>query len=95
MCGPRCFGSYLGLYERSTLDKVDIPEISTKLEAVQKEIDWTQEYIGKCEKFSHPVEIKHEVIETIYRHGRENQVSVNNLYEKWKGSWRLDQIGNE
>jgi hypothetical protein len=40
MCGPRCFGSYLGLYERNTLSQLDIPEISSKLEAVQQEIDW-------------------------------------------------------
>jgi hypothetical protein len=92
MCGPRCFGSYLGLYERNTLSQLDIPEISSKIEAVQQEIDWTQNYISKCEKFSHPIKIEHEVIETIYRHGRENQVSVNKLYEKWKGTWRTDQI---
>lgn len=92
MCSPRCLGSYLGLYERQTLDKLDIPEVLSKAEAVRLEIDWTQDYIGKCDKFSHPVEIKHEVIETIYRHGRENQVSVNKLYEKWKGTWRPDQI---
>jgi hypothetical protein len=92
MCGPRCFGSYLGLYERKTLGQLDIPEISSKLEAVQQEIDWTQNYIGKCDNFSHPIKIEHEVIETIYKHGRENQVSVNKLYEKWKGTWRTDQI---
>lgn len=92
MCGPRCFGSYLGLYERETLDKLDIPEISSKIEAVQYEIDWTQKYIKKCKKFSHPIQIEHQIIETIYKHGRENQVSVNKLYEKWKGTWRTDQI---
>lgn len=95
MCGPRCFGSYLGLYERQTLDKLEIPQVSTKSEAVQQEIDWTQNYISKCEKFSHPVQIEHQVIETIYRHGRENQVSVNKLYEKWKGTWRTDQIKDD
>lgn len=92
MCGPRCLGSYLGLYERDTLSQLDIPKISSKLESVQQEIDWTQNYISKCHKFSHPIKIEHEVIETIYKHGRENQVSVNKLYEKWKGTWRTDQI---
>jgi diaminopimelate epimerase len=95
MCGPRCFGSYLGLYERKTLDQLDIPVVNGKLESVRYEIEWTQEYINKCEKFSHPINIEHQVIETIYKHGRENQVSVNKLYEKWKGTWSTDQIREE
>jgi hypothetical protein len=94
-CVPGCLGSYLGLYERKTLEKLSIPEISTKREAVQYEVDWTREYISQCEKFSHPVHIENQVVETIYRHGRENQVSVNKLYEKWKGTWTTHMIRDD
>lgn len=93
MCTPQCLGSYLGLYERHILDQLDIPVVSGKIESIEYETKWTRQYINQCEKFSHPVNIEHKIIETIHRHGRENQVSVNNLYEKWKGTWREDQVG--
>jgi len=92
MCGPRHFGSYLGLYERETLNQLDIPEVKSKMESVQYEVSWTEKYFKLCKTVSHPVEIKHQVVETIFKHGRENQVSINKLYEKWKGTWRHDQI---
>jgi hypothetical protein len=92
MCAPRCFGSYMGLYEKQTLDKIDIPSITTKRDAVKYEIDWTQEYIKACGQIFHPVHLKHQVTETLYRYGRENQVLVNILYEKWKGTWDTSMI---
>lgn len=87
MCDPSHMGSYIGLYERKTLDKIDIPVINKKSEAIRYEIEWNQKYIAACEKFSHPIDIKHETIFTVMRNGRENMVYVNELYEKWKGDW--------
>jgi hypothetical protein len=84
---PSCLGSYMGVYERSVLSRLDIPEISTKEESIFFEIDWTQKYIALCENFSHPVSIVHKEIETVRKFGRENLLYVNQYYEKWKGDW--------
>ena len=42
---PACLGSYMGVYERSVLSKIDIPVIYTKEESIFFEIEWTQRYI--------------------------------------------------
>ena len=87
MCDPSHMGSYLGLYERKILDRIDIPIISKKSESISNEIEWTKRYIEACDHFSHPVDLKHETIFTVMRNGRENMLYVNDLYEKWKGDW--------
>ena len=86
---PRCLGSYLGIYEREILDKVEIPEVTTKEESIRQEIEWTAKYKAQCEVFNHPQpSIEHTQVHTVYRHGRQNLLYVNRLYEKWKGTWR-------
>lgn len=87
MCDPDHFGSYLGLYERSVLEKVGIPDALTKADAIKYEWEWTKDYVAACDNFSHPIDINHQIVYTVYKHGRENMVYVNDLYEKWKGDW--------
>lgn len=88
---PSCFGSYLGLYERSSLEKLSIPKVLDKEESIFYEIDWTRNYVHACgghNRVRHPDYIRHQIIETVWRHGRVNRLYVNPLYEKWKGTWR-------
>ena len=87
MCEPRCLGSYLGLYERKVLDRCGIATAETKKDAIRFEVEWTAHYIAHCDSFTHPVPIHHQMSQTVMRHGRENLLYVNDLYEKWKGDW--------
>jgi hypothetical protein len=84
---PACMGSYMGVYERSVLSKIKIPDISTKKESIFYEVEWTKKYIASCESFSHPLIVAHKEIETVRKFGRENLLYVNQYYEKWKGDW--------
>ena len=92
---PACLGSYMGVYERSVLSKIDIPVIYTKEESIFFEIEWTQRYIKLCENFSHPISIVHKELETVRKFGRENLLYVNQYYEKWKGDWGVPVSNHE
>lgn len=86
---PECLGSYLGLYERKTLDKIDFPEVNDKEESIRQEIHWTGRYKSLCEEFHHPTPpIEHYKVFTVLKHGRPNLLYINQFYEKWKGTWR-------
>jgi len=87
MCDPDHYGSYLGLYERSVLDKVGIPVANTKSDAIKYEWEWTKKYAAACSNFDHPLNLNHQIVYTVYKHGRDNMLYVNDLYEKWKGDW--------
>lgn len=87
MCEPDHFGSYLGLYERSVLNKINIPNAKNKKDSIKFECDWTREYVNACTNLDHPINISHQTIYTVKKHGRENLLYVNDLYEKWKGDW--------
>lgn len=92
---PACLGSYMGVYERSVLSKIEIPVIHTKEESIYYEIEWTQKYIEVCENFSHPIPIVHKELETVRKFGRENLLYVNQYYEKWKGDWGIPVSNHE
>jgi hypothetical protein len=86
---PQCFGSYLGIYERKILEKINIPEVKTKEEAIFQEINWTSQYVASCDHLYHPnPPIQHHIVETVVKNGRENLFYLNRFYEKWKGTWR-------
>jgi hypothetical protein len=89
-----CLNGYLGVYERSTLNTLEIPEVRNKREAVHYEHHWTWEYIQHCEVFSHPISKNVTQIETLFKHGRANQVTVTPLLEKWKGTWTPSMIND-
>lgn len=87
---PQCFGSYLGIYERKVLDRIEIPDIPTKDESIIHEIRWTQQYKAACDHLYHPnPAIEHHIVQTVMKHGRENLFYLNRFYEKWKGTWIL------
>ena len=92
---PSCLGSYMGVYERKVLSRIEIPKIDTKEESIFHEIDWTKKYIAQCESFSHPVTIEHKEVETVRKFGRENLLYINQYYEKWKGDWGVPVLNFE
>lgn len=87
MCDPGCYGSYLGVYERSVLSKIDIPTAYDKKDSIRYECEWTRRYIEASGQISHPINLNHKILYTVYKNGRENMLYVNDLYEKWKGDW--------
>lgn len=87
MCDPDHLGSYLGMYERSVLQRVGIPDALNKSDSIRFEWEWTKTYYNACENFSHPIELNQQTVHTVMKHGRENMLYVNDLYEKWKGDW--------
>jgi len=86
----RHLSCYLGVYERSVLDTIDIPAISTKLEAVQNESIWTISYTEACgeitcfdeEGFWAPGKTFYEE-----RNGRLNLAYKNDYMIKYRGDW--------
>lgn len=91
---PRPFGCYLGVYEREVLERVGIPKINSKREAVEAEIWWTKAY---CEAAGDVPVLFPELSDRnakrhAIRHGRENLVIENECLTKYKGTWRHDQI---
>lgn len=93
---PVPFGSYLGVYERTLLEKVGLPHIESKLESVRAEIWWTGEYRAEAGKV--PVlfpELKdNTATRQVFLNGRENIVLENEYFAKYKGTWRHDQIAD-
>jgi len=91
---PVPFGCYLGVYEREILEKVGLPNICSKREAVEAEIWWTKAY---CEAAGDvpvlfPQLSDRNAKRHAIRHGRENLVLENEFLTKYKGTWRHDQI---
>ena len=87
MDDPDCFGSFMGLYERSTLNTVEIPKVDSREESIKQEWLWTKTYVKSCANHIHPISVRHKVLDTVYKNGRENRLYVNDIYEKWKGTW--------
>lgn len=91
---PVPFGCYLGVYEREILEKVGIPNICSKREAVEAEIWWTKAYCeaaGDVPVLFPDLSDRNAKRHSI-RHGRENLVIENECLTKYKGTWRHDQI---
>jgi len=92
MCDPGHFGSYLGLYERTTLSEVGFPICHTKEDSIRNEIEWTEKYMDVAGEISHPLGIMHNEVITVRKFRRENRVYINEFYEKWKGDWNQKTI---
>ena len=87
LCTPKCLGAYLGVYERSILEKTGIPICETKEDSIRYETEWTASYIENCVEFRHPLPLVQRKFSTLRKFGRENLVYVNDFYEKWYGNW--------
>ena len=94
MSDPVPFGCYLGVYERKVLQKVGIPEIRSKREAVEAEIWWTKAYCAEASNVPvlFPELSDRNAKRQVEHHGRNNLVLENDFLLKYKGTWRHDQI---
>lgn len=91
-CQGGCLNGYVGLYERSVLERVGVPRVESKQDSIMFETQWTAEYIKHCQHFDHPVNSNFMEIKTILKFGRENLVRVNQFFEKWYGTWDQSQL---
>jgi len=86
----RPFFMYLGKYQRSRLEKVGIPEVSSKKEAVDYEASWTKRY-SESGDYETLFDLKDtNVFEE--RLGRRNMVIENDKLIKYKHIWNGDMV---
>jgi len=87
---PSVYGSYMGVYERKTLDKmIGWPVVADKMSSIANEIMWTRDYSDRAGGV--PVlfpELRDSEGVQRERFGRENLVLENDYFRKWKGTWR-------
>ena len=92
---PTYYGSFMGVYERRILKRMQIPVVKSKKEQVTYEMTFNNAYANLLEGF---VPIMYpELNDTtntsfVERHGRTNLVLENDVMIKYKGTWRQDQI---
>ncbi|MGA1776981.1 MAG: hypothetical protein ACO39G_07860 [Flavobacteriaceae bacterium] len=90
---PGQYGMYLGVYSRETLEKIEIPKISTKREAVLLERSWNEKYCqaegGVPTLFTDLSDANSKIIEIF---GRKNRLLENNYLKKYKGTWHMGMI---
>lgn len=89
---PTYYGSYLGVYERSVLQRMDLPIMESKRDAVTHEVDWARRYI----QVHGPVPVMFPDLRDgenfeVYQ-GRMNMVIENDYLKKYKGTWSYDQL---
>jgi len=86
----RPFFMYLGKYKRATLEKIGIPEVSSKQQAVDLEATWTKRYseAGDCLKL-----FDLQDTNVFEEHlGRRNMVIENDKLIKYKHIWSGDMV---
>lgn len=86
-CGPCCFGCYMGLYERKSLLKVPIPDITNKHDSIECETKWTKRYIAACGGIRHHTNWICQNAFPVARHGRENSLTITSMYDKYRGDY--------
>jgi hypothetical protein len=90
----RHMSCYLGVYERKILDKIKIPVIMTKQEAVENESQWINNYLNAVDDIKcFDTDGYFGNIE--FRHGRENLIYTNHFLIKYRGDWGQKPITGE
>lgn len=93
---PYFFGCYAGVYERWVVERVGIPWVENKQHSILLEIDWHRQYVDVA---GEPTVLFPELTDknaagVVKRHGRDNLLLENEFVQKWKGTWRFDQIAH-
>jgi hypothetical protein len=88
-CDPYFYGCYTGVYERSVIEKIGVPTMTSKREAIDNEITWHKQYV---EVSGEPLVLFPELTDAnatsqIEKHGRINLVLENDYVAKYKGTW--------
>jgi len=89
------FNAYLGKYQSIHVRACELPDITTKAEAVHWETEFSKEYLKLCG----PIVTMFPEIDAwrtsgVYRekHGRKNCVYENDSIVKYKGTWNRSMI---
>jgi hypothetical protein len=85
------FQCYIGKYKTSVLREIGIPEVRTKVEAVDQEEIFTRRYMAADKDFKFFCPLMSPSGEE-RKFGRENLRYENAYLIKWKGTWRRDQL---
>ena len=87
---PFFYGCYAGVYERSVIEKIGVPEIKTKREAIDNEIKWHMSYVELASQLVvlFPDLTDANATRQVKRHGRTNLVLENDYIVKYKGTWK-------
>jgi hypothetical protein len=86
---PYFFGCYAGIYERWAIEKIEVPTISSKEEAIRNEIDWNKAYVAVAgePKVLFPELTDNNATGVLEHHGRKNLLLENKYLAKYKGTW--------
>lgn len=86
---PCMYGMYLGVYEKNTLEMIDIPLPKSKDESISLELSWTESYCRAARNvrlaFTDLTDSRAKRKEVLF--GRENLVLENEFLIKYKGNW--------
>jgi hypothetical protein len=86
---PYFFGCFAGVYQRSVVERVGVPEVKDKAHSILLEIDWHRRYVevGGEPTVLFPELTDKNATEVVVKHGRENLVLENEFVTKFKGTW--------
>ncbi len=85
---PVPYGMYLGIYERKVIEKIGIPSVKSKEDAVQQECDWHLNYaaVRKIKVLFNNFSDDYALgVEDVF--GRKNLRLENEYLIKYKGTW--------
>lgn len=82
---------YLGKYQRSVLETVGVPVITTKRQAVTNETAWTAQYNGAAGNTKHLFDLKDTGVFKDHL-GRRNMIIENDQLIKYKHIWTDEMI---
>lgn len=88
----RHFSCYLGVYQRTVLERVGLPSTRTKKDSILAETEWTERYVAEMTRAGAYVECFGEVLEPykwhqVERHGRVNVEYSTKYLTKWQAQW--------
>lgn len=83
------FLSYLGKYDRSVLDKLELPHPGNKRQAIEYEHQFTHRYTCEDPHFSYLDPVLRDGERYEDKHGRLNMVLENEFIIKYKATWKL------
>lgn len=92
---PSFYGSYLGVYERKVLEKIQIPSCHSKKEQVILEVALSDAY---CQAYGGAVPVMYPELNDnnnngfVERYGRKNMLLENDVMIKYKGTWNWDNL---
>lgn len=92
---PIYFSMYLGKYRREVLDQLTIPTVTSKIEAVEQEIQFNAQYVG------HDMHTKllftdfHNTQNFVTKFHTKVMVLENRYLIKYKSCWNRSQLGEE